>query len=231
MQATQLSIPEAIDEAPRQSERLIQLASEHRACHDQHNAHNTIALWEPCARTFCYQTHIAIESLSTGTLQWLADVFYNAATLATQPWYTQFLGGQARDLAEPPAEGIDKHQLALGRFDLGLHEPRCYRQLVSLASPDAATRVVVARSVEDGPKLPDKTRLAYTLNPNGEVLFLEDGYLHWHHICCTPGAGLLPQPLDRWLINALRRLGLDQAERKTYQDEAERLRDWVTSRH
>ena len=93
---------------------------------------------------------------------------------------------------------------------------------------NAATRVIVARSVDEGPALPDDTRLAFTLDPNGEVLHLEDDHLHWHHICCTPGAALLPQPLDRWLINTLRRLGLDGAERNTYRAEAEQLREWVS---
>ncbi|WP_197484230.1 hypothetical protein, partial [Halioglobus sp. HI00S01] len=59
------------------------------------------------------------------------------------------------------------------------------------------------------------------------VLHFENGRLHWHHICCTPGAGMLPGRLDRWLINAMRRTGLDCAERKTYRDEALKLRDWL----
>lgn len=230
MQAPEISVRQAIADAPAQSERLAALAAAHRARHTRRDVHDTTAHWEPSAGTFCYQTHIAISGASPDTLDWLAGTFYNAATMSNQPWYAQFLDGQSQPLAEAPAEGIDKHQLALGRFDLGLPAPRCYRQLVSLASPDPATRVIVARSVDEGPALPGDTRLAFTLDPNGEVLHLEDGHLHWHHICCTPGAALLPQPLDRWLINTLRRFGLDSVERNTYRAEAEQLREWLRSR-
>ena len=117
--------------------------------------------------------------------------------------------------------------VAWGRFDLGLSKPRYYRQLVSLARPALTTSVIVARSVNEGPNLPPGAQLAFTQEPNGEVLHWQDDYLHWHHICCTPGAGLLPGRLDRWLINGLRRLGLDSAERKTYREEALQLRDWL----
>ncbi len=230
MQDNETSVKQAIADAPAQSRRLAELAIAHRAQHTRTDEHDTVAHWEPAAGTFCYQTHIAFAVDSPDTLDTLADTFYNAATMDTQPWYAQFLGGEAQPLGEAPADGIDKHQLALGRFDLGLPTPRCYRQLVSLDSPDAATRVLVARSVDEGPALPADTKLAYTLDPNGEVLHLDNGLLHWHHICCTPGAGLLPQPLDRWFINTLRRLGLDGAERATYREEAEQLREWLRSR-
>jgi hypothetical protein len=227
MQQQDRTVRQAIADAPAQAKRLAQLATEHRSRHTQHDVHDTVAHWEASAGTFCYQTHIAFAIDSADTLDWLADTFYNAATMTRQPWYAQFLGGEAQALEETPAEGIEKHQLALGRFDLGLPTPRCYRQLVSLASPGPGTRVIVARSIDEGPALPANTKLAYTLDPNGEVLHFEDGLLHWHHICCTPGAALLPQPFDRWLINTLRRFGLDRAERSTYREEAAQLRKWV----
>ena len=228
MQASEILLQQAIDNAPDTSQRLLTLAAKHRARHDQVNQHHTLRHWESSAGTFCYQTHIAIDSQTAERLDWLSDLFFNAATLSSQPWYPQFLGGQAYPLETPMAAGIEKHQLTLARFDLGLPAPRYYRQLVSLASPDTATRVIIARSVAEGPALPHGARLAYTLDPNGEVLHFENGCLHWHHICCTPGAGVLPGRLDRWLINALRCTGLDQAERKTYREEAEQLRDWLS---
>lgn len=230
MQKPQVSVAQAIGDAPAQALRLAELAAAHRAQHALVDVHDTIAHWEPGAGTQCYQTHIAFGTDTLDTLDWLAETFYKAATMTSQPWYPQFLGGQAMALDAQPLDGIAKHQLALGRFDLGLPRPRCYRQLVSLASHGANTRVIIARSVDQGPEPPDNTKLAYTLDPNGEVLHYEDGRLHWHHICCTPGAGLLPQPADRWLINTLRRLRLDQAERATYRGEAEQLRTWLLCR-
>ena len=229
MQSREVSIEQAIHDAPGACARLAQLAAAHREQHKGVNTHDTVQHWEPTAGTFCYQTHIAIDGQPRQRLQWLAEVFYNQASLPSHPWYPQFLGGAAEPLATPPAAGIEQHQLTWGRFDLGLPTPRYYRQLVSLAQPQEDTWVVVARSVERGPTLPADAKLAYTPDPNGEVLHFADGQLHWHHICCTPGAGVLPGRLDRWLINALRRTGLDGAERKTYREEALQLRDWLGS--
>ncbi len=228
MQAPELSLQHAIAEAPAASERLRALAAKHRAHHTEVNLHETVRHWEPSAGTFCYQTHIAIDGQTPERLDWLTDVFFNAATLSSQPWYPQFLGGEVQPLGIPTAAGIEKQQLTLGRFNLGLPTSRYYRQLVSVANPDDATWVIVARSVPEGPELPNNARLAYTLDPNGEVLHFENGRLYWHHICCTPGAGVLPGRLDRLLINALRRTGLDRVERRTYQEEAEQLRDWLS---
>ena len=229
MQALELSLQQATQQASTTSVRLMELASLHRTQHRQVNRHNTIRHWETSARTFCYQTHIAIDGQDAQRLEWLTDVFFNAATLSSQPWYPQFLNGKVQELETSTTADIVKQQLTLGCFDLGMPTPRCYRQLVSLASPSEATRVIVARSVCDGPELPANTPLAYTLDPNGEVLHFENGRLHWHHICCTPGASVLPGHLDRWLINVLRGTGMGHAERKTYREEAERLRDWVSS--
>ena len=216
-------------EAPDGAATLAQLAERHRAGHSEVDQCQTIRHWQADAGTFCYQTHIAISGQASQRLRWLTDVFYNAATLPRQPWYPQFLGGASEALDAPPAPGIDRHQLTCGRFHLGVSTPRHYRQLVSLARPDAQTAVIVARSVDEGPAPPGDAVLAYTLPPNGEVLHWQGDRLHWHHICCTPGAALLPGRLDRWLINALRRLGMDGAERATYRQEAEELRDWLQS--
>lgn len=227
MSANEISVQAAIEEAPGCARRLLAMAARHRAQHPLINAHQTIREWVPDAGTYCYQTHIAISDQPYERLAWLTDVFYHAATLDQQPWYPQFQGGRSQPCSLPTKEAITDHQLAWGRFDLGLGTPRYYRQLVSLGRPTLRTSVIVARSVDDGPPLPAGARLAYTQGPNGEVLQWQDGCLHWHHICCTPGAGLLPARLDRWLINGLRRLGLDSAERKTYRQEALQLRDWL----
>lgn len=157
----------------------------------------------------------------------MVDLFFNAATLEHHPWYPQFGGGSSQRISQPPAQGINQHHLCLGQFDLGMPSPRYYRQLVSLAKPQQNTAVIVARSVNEGPPLPASAALAFTPAPNGEVFHYADGCLHWHHICCTSGPALLPPRLDRWLINCLRFVGLDQAERNTYRGEAEQLRNWL----
>ena len=147
------------------------------------------------------------------------------------PWYAAFLGGRSQALELAPVPPVNTHQLCSARFDLGLGKPRYYRQLLSLATPEAATWAVVARSVDEGPILPEVAVRAYTVGPNGELLHweAERQLLHWHHICCTPGAGLLPGRWDRYLMNILRGCVLDRAERKTYREEAEAMRDWLQS--
>jgi len=229
VQADQISVDQAILQATANAAEMAAMAAQHRAIHTDINHSQTIRHWQPSAGTYCYQTHIAIAGQSSERLSWLAEIFFNAATLSSQPWYPQFAGGKSDTLSAPPDRGISRHQLSWGRFDLGLPSPRYYRQLVSLAQPDEQTSVIVARSVTEGPRLPAGADLAYTLDPNGEVLHFNNGCLHWHHICCTPGAAILPRRLDRWLINSLRRLGLDKAERNTYRREAEQLRDWLQS--
>jgi hypothetical protein len=187
----------------------------------------TIRHWQADAGTYCYQTHIAISGQPGERLAWLAEILYNAAGMQSQPWYPQFLGGESQPVeAEPPAN-ISEHQLVLGKFDLGLKKARCYRQLVSLARPEADTAIIAARSVDAGPPLPGGVALAYTLAPNGEVLYWSDNCLHWHHICCTPGAALLPGFADRWLINAMRWLRFDGVERGTYHAEALNMQRWL----
>ncbi|MEZ5501687.1 MAG: hypothetical protein R3E50_03145 [Halioglobus sp.] len=229
MQAGQITAGQAMRLAPDHAATLAAMAAAHRHGHTQVNQCQTIRHWQPSAATYCYQTHIAVADQHRDRLEWLTDVFFNAATLTRQPWYPQFAGGSSQTPGETPSPGISRHQFIWGRFHVGLPSPRYYRQLVSLARPDASTAVIVARSVTEGPPLPAGARLAYTLDPNGEVLHWENGRIHWHHICCTPGIALLPGRLDRWFINSLRRLGLDRAERDTYRAEAEGLRDWLQS--
>ena len=226
-QALELPLVEAIAESTESAETLGKLAAAHRRRHLAVDTHQTIRHWVPDAGTWCYQTHIAISGQTRDRLYWLAETLYNASTLDSQPWYPQFLGGESQPTIKPVPPGIHQHQLALGRFDLGVGKPRYYRQLLSMAWPDDDTAILVARSVDTGPALGDELPLAYTLAPNGEVLYWADERLHWHHICCTPGARVLPGIADRWLINALRLMRLDGAEKRTYRDEALGMRNWL----
>jgi hypothetical protein len=56
-----------------------------------------------------------------------------------------------------------------------------------------------------------------------DLLRLREGRLEWHHIVTVAGPALLPPLADRLLMNTLRRLKLDHAERRTYLDEANAL--------
>lgn len=228
-QPLELRVDQAVAQAPSTVTALAQLAAQHRDQHAQPDCIDTRRDWVTTARTFCYQTHIAISDQADDRLPWLAEVFYRAASLQSQPWYPQFLGGATGVVPIPAAAEVVAHQFSLGRFDLGVGKPRWYRQLLSLAAPADHTRVLVARSVSGECGLSPDGMLAYTLDPNGEVFHYDGSCLHWHHICCTPGAALFPARLDRLFINAIRRLGLDGAERGTYRDEALQLRDWLQS--
>ena len=227
VQSLQIPVAAAVKEAPVTSATLLGLAKDHRLKHTQVDSAQTIRHWDRDSRTYCYQTHIAISGQAGDRLPWLLDVLYTANSSKAQPWYEQFLSGVCLPCDAIPQSGIAAHQLSVGCFDLGLPAPRCYRQLVSRTPIESGACAIVARSIDSGPPTPAGARLAYTLGPNGEVLHWEGGCLHWHHICCTPGAALLPASPDRWLINGLRRLGLDNAERKTYRLEAEKMRDWL----
>lgn len=229
MNPIQISVGEAVKEAPSTGSRLLQLAKQHRSDHPQVDRVQTIRHWDPDSKTFCYQTHIAVSGQARDRLGWLVDILYSANAMITQPWYPQFRGGTCAPCDTAPLPGIARHQLCVGSFDLGLPSPRCYRQLLSVTELEDDACAIVARSIDSGPALPSGERLAYTLGPNGEVLYWQAECLHWHHICCTPGAALLPSLPDRWLINTLRRLGVDGAERSTYRLEAEAMRDWLQS--
>ncbi len=227
-QSPELSLQLAADEAPASARALLQLAAGQREQHgDERDCYST-RHWESSAGTWCYHTHVVANDQAEQRLEQLANIFFNAATLSVQPWYPQFQGGTNQTAQHPLPEGIRQHQLALAGFDVGLRTPRYYRQLISLARPHDHTAVIVARSISEGRPLPGGAKLAYTLAPNGEVLHWKNGHLHWHHICCTPGAGLLPTVPDRWLINLLRAVKLDQAERRTYRREALLWRNWLT---
>ena len=188
----------------------------------------TNRFWVPAAKTWCYHTVVAVPAKPAALTQ-AADFFYRAVCLAVQPWYPQFRHGQALAL-DQASEGV-RHQLTLGVFDVGLSKPRAYRQLVSHhMDATSGIQIVALRSVRDERLLwPEGAVPAYALNPTGDVLEYRNEQLLWHHICTTPGASLLPMPLDRWLINAVRILGLDRAERNTYHAEARAWAKWVSA--
>lgn len=184
--------------------------------------------WWPTARTYICHTCTEIPGQPIEALAAISDVFYRAATLASQPWYPEFQGGHSLASTARQHEGTLRQHRVSARFDLHVGKARCYRQLLSEHAPDTHSRVLVARSIDDPQgDVPLAGVLAYTLAPNGEVFEWQEGKLYWHHICTTPGARVLPGALDRWLINTLRRFRLDSAERGTYQREAELLRDWI----
>lgn len=220
---------EAIEKESEHIRDLLGLAGRfHETNAPEPGTVTTLKSWRPQAKTFTYHTHVSVSSVDRALLDVVADTFFGAADLRRQPWYTQFQRGQSRALDHGPPEGILRHQLALSTFDVGLKVPRCYRQLVADSAPRDDTRVVSLVSVDVDWTIPEGAVLALTLEPSGDVFEWQDGALHWHHICTTPGVGLLPGPPDRWLLNSLRWLGLDAAERKTYRDEAEGFLRWVT---
>ena len=228
-QDNEIPVAEAMAEAEYSADKLLAMAKQRGSDALRANTWTCARHWWPSAGTYVYHSHIAVSDQRLERLSWLSDIFFQAASLSSQPWYPQFKGGKRQVLSVASVGRIDDHQLCWGHFDLGLPSPRYYRQLVSLLRPSERCAIVVARSVTQGPPLPSEARLAYTLNPNGEVLQWRNGHLHWHHICCTPGAGVIYGRADRWLMNTLRWLRLDYAERRVYRCEAEQLRDWLQS--
>ena len=128
----EIPLSQAIAESSSSAVDLHELARSHA---DQHNAVDqcqTIRHWQAAAGTYCYQTHIAISGQPRERLVWLTETLYHASTMESQPWYAQFRGGTSAALDIETPEEITQHQLALGKFDLGMRALRCYRQLVSL---------------------------------------------------------------------------------------------------
>lgn len=226
----EIDITAAIQSAPDDAIGLQSMAASQRQKHGNTATVVTDKQWQPGAGTYTYLSHIAIPATEYSHLQKLAELFYHAASLPEQPWYSQFIRGQAVALDEKPADNSLGYQLTVAEFDFGFSKPRSYRQLMSLWWPNTQCAVIVARSVSSHIAFPAGSVPAYTLGANGEVLFWQDGYLHWHHICTTPGPALLSGQPDRWFMNGLRFLGLDQAERTTYREEAYGLRDWLADK-
>ncbi|MEP1472692.1 MAG: hypothetical protein ABJK20_12305 [Halieaceae bacterium] len=178
--------------------------------------------WFPPAKTFIYHTVSAIEDANHKTLDDVAQVFFNANQLKSQPWYPAFLDGWSEPLDAPTPSYVMSAARGQASFDFGLRKPRYYNQLVVSFSPDEDTRGIALRSITGLPQRRDQVK-AYTLSPTVDLLRLRDGRLEWHHIVTVAGPALLPPGADRLLMNTLRRLRLDHAERNTYLDEARRL--------
>ena len=181
--------------------------------------------WESGAGTYTYHTHVQAACADVSTFMKVLDCFFYAAALPVQPWYSQFLKGKS--LTITPAVGAIRSAICLPEFDFGLGKVHSYRQLLSEFSPAEHCHVLVLRSVIADPAFPQGTVQAFTLSPTGDVLHWRNGVLHWHHICTVAGVGILPMPIERYVMNALRWLRLDQAERKTYCEEAESFIHWV----
>lgn len=177
----------------------------------------TVRAWTSAGHR--YVTSLCVPAAPAEAVPALAALLYGAAALPSQPWYASFLRGRVRPCPAPPAPGTRRHQLASATFDLGLGQPRTWHTLVSEVHLDAATRAVGLVSVPAEPE-PDDGVVAPLLAPSGDVLHHDGDALHWHHVVVTPGVGLLPGAPDRWLLAALRGLGLDGQERATYRAEA-----------
>ena len=178
--------------------------------------------WFPPAKTFIYHTVSAIEGANQNILDDVAQVFFQANQLTSQPWYPAFLGGWSEPVDQSLPNYATSAACGQASFDFGLRKPRYYNQLIVAFSPDANSRGIALRSIEGLPEPEDQIK-AYTLAPTVDLLRLRDGKLEWHHIVTVGGPALFPPRADRLLMNALRRLHLDKAERNTYIDEAKRL--------
>ena len=224
--APEISEAEAAAEAPVSAVALADIATgiDHRGGISEHR------YWCEAAGTYTCHTCVDIPGQPEDILATISDMFFNAASMSSQPWYPEFKGGHSLPATAGAAADTLRQQRVCASFDLHVGKPRCYRQLISEHRPAENLRVLVARSIDDPQgEIALQGVLAYTLPPNGEVFEWQDGVLLWHHICTTPGARVLPGALDRWLINGLRRFGLDSAERDTYRREATLLKDWITS--
>ena len=178
--------------------------------------------WFEPARTFVYHTVSAIEGANSDTLDDVAAVFYRANQLPSQPWYPAFIQGWSEPLDCALPDSATGAALGQASFDFGLRKPRYYNQLIVSFSPDDNCRGIALRSIEGLPERNGEIK-AYTLAPTVDLLRLRNGRLEWHHIVTVAGPALLPPTADRLLMNTLRRLKLDHAERRTYLDEASKL--------
>jgi hypothetical protein len=221
----EIALPSALDESVSVAAALMEMAvaaEEDGALQPVH----ILRRWEARAGTYTYHTHVQVACADVSTFSKVVDCFFHAAALPAQPWYSQFLRGQS--LSVVPAAGAIRSAICLPEFDFGLGKVHSYRQLVSEFSFANHCHVLVLRSVSADPDFPANTVVAFTLSPTGDVLRWCNGVLHWHHICTVAGVGILPAPIERQVMNMLRWLRLDHAERKTYREEAECFIRWVS---
>lgn len=221
----QLTLAQAMSEAPTVMQQLLQMSMRAEKSPPLDPVY-TLRVWDASAGTYTYHTHVRVPCQKREMLAWLADCFFHASVLPSQPWYAAFLGGRAETLL--PQAGALRSSLNLPRFDFGLGREHGYRQCLTEFAPEPDTRVLVLRSVLANVDFPQGTVPAYTLSPTGDVLRLIDGCLHWHHICTVGGVGLLPPRIETALMNTLRFLRLDTQERRAYREEAESFIRWVS---
>ncbi len=220
---SEVSIAEGIDEVGGVERMLAELAAAQQA-KPQVDAISCSSYWNPLHGTFTYHTHAIVDAFRPDKLDQVAQAFFNAYSLDRQGWYSQFVSGEnvplPSDVPVQP-EGVPRdHQIGQGYFDFGMATLRRYHTLISLRrnGPDAVS--VVLRSINH-PFESQKSKKVFLLAPTGDHFVLEGGQLHWHHICTVTGIALLPGVSDKYLMNCLRRLGLDGKERKTYEEEAQ----------
>ena len=143
MDIWECSLDEAVAEAPQSFRAMHTMAQAMQQRHREIDRCRTERQWLSGLKSHVYHTHIAISGQHEGALTRLAELFYHTASQPALPWYPAFLGGQSKAVSIAPGDGVEQHQLCWATFDLGLGQPRYYRQLVSLGYPDAATAVVV----------------------------------------------------------------------------------------
>lgn len=183
--------------------------------------------WTPAARTYTYHTHVRVDGVDSNVFRKIIDCFFYAAALPIQPWYSSFLRGHFLPLS--PARGSERASLCVPEFDFGVGKARSYRQLLNDFSVAENCHVLVLRSVVHSMDFPPDTVPAFTLAPTGDVFHWRDEVLHWHHICTVAGVGILPAGIERYVMNTLRWLRLDQAERNAYREEAEGFIRWASN--
>lgn len=162
-------------------------------------------------------THLRVDGAPTDAVETMAGLLFRSAELGTLPWYPEALAGEVlhRLDRDPPAIA------GRGVFDLGLRAPRSYVQLAVLHAASPNRRAVTLRSIADPSPDPDRAVRAFMLDPSGDVVSHDGSAFHWHHLVTTPGPEMLPRPLDRWLVAALRAARLSRQEEATYRREAD----------
>ena len=215
----------AMEESASVAETLLKMAQQAEQLQSNEAVH-IMRYWAAAAGTYTYHTHARVYGVDEALFTRVVDCFFHAASLKTQPWYAQFLCGQSLPLISS-ASGCTRAALCLPEFDFGLGKTHSYRQLLSEFSLAEHCRALVLRSVIHEQAFPANTVPAFTLSPTGDLFHWHQGVLHWHHICTVAGVGIMPPGIERHVMNALRWLRLDLAERKTYREEAEAFIRWM----
>ena len=187
---------------------------------------HTTRCWNVDAGTYTYHTHTRVTCVKASTFQRVVDSFFSAASLAVQPWYPPFLYGTS--VATLASATANRAAIIRPVFDFGVRKKHGYCQLLTEFLVSENCSVQVLRSVKTAEGVPAGITPAFTLSPTGDVFRWHENSLYWHHICTVSGVGLLPPTPERYVMNALRWMGLDHAERSAYRKEAEQFTAWVS---